>query len=89
MRAGEVIPIFFSTASKRLSTFIVFDDADVDAAVEGAMASKYRNTGQTCVCANRILVQDVVYDEFTVKLAEAVKKLKPASGFEAGATRVR
>jgi succinate-semialdehyde dehydrogenase/glutarate-semialdehyde dehydrogenase len=67
--------------------FIVFDDADVDAAVEGAMASKYRNSGQTCVCANRILVQDVVYDEFAAKLAEAVKTLKPASGFEAGATQ--
>ena len=52
--------------------FIVFDDADLDAAVEGAMASKYRNTGQTCVCANRLLVQDKVYDAFAAKLAEAV-----------------
>ena len=67
--------------------FIVFDDADVDAAVEGAMACKYRNTGQTCVCANRILVQDVVYDAFTAKFAEAVKRLKPAPGFDAGATQ--
>ena len=58
--------------------FIVFDDADLDAAVEGAMASKYRNTGQTCVCVNRIYVQDSVYDAFAQKLAEAVKKLKPA-----------
>ena len=58
--------------------FIVFDDADLDAAVEGAMASKYRNTGQTCVCANRIYVQDGVYDAFAAKLAEAVEKLKPA-----------
>ena len=67
--------------------FIVFDDADLDAAVDGAMASKYRNTGQTCVCVNRIYVQDAVYDGFAAKLAEAVKKLKPAPGLEAGATQ--
>ena len=67
--------------------FIVFDDADLDAAVEGTIASKYRNTGQTCVCANRIFVQDSVYDTFAAKLAEAVKKLKPAPGLEAGATQ--
>ena len=67
--------------------FIVFDDADLDAAVEGAMASKYRNTGQTCVCANRIFVQDAVYDVFAAKLAVAVAQLKPASGLEAGATQ--
>ena len=67
--------------------FIVFDDADLDAAVEGAMASKYRNTGQTCVCANRILVQDGVYDAFAAKLVEAVTTLMPAPGFEAGATQ--
>ena len=67
--------------------FIVFEDADLDAAVEGAIASKYRNTGQTCVCANRLLVQDAVYDEFAGKLAEAVKKLKPAPGMDAGATQ--
>lgn len=67
--------------------FIVFDDADLDAAVEGAMASKYRNTGQTCVCVNRIYVQDSVYDAFADKLSEAVKKLKPANGLEAGATQ--
>jgi succinate-semialdehyde dehydrogenase/glutarate-semialdehyde dehydrogenase len=67
--------------------FIVFDDADLDAAVEGAVASKYRNTGQTCVCANRIFVQDSVYDAFAVKLAEAVKTLKPAPGLEAGSTQ--
>src|SRR6185503_7711497 len=67
--------------------FIVFDDADLDAAVEGAIASKYRNTGQTCVCVNRIYVQDGVYDAFAAKLAESVKKLKPASGLEAGATQ--
>lgn len=67
--------------------FIVFDDADLDAAVEGAIASKYRNTGQTCVCANRLLIQDNVYDTFAAKLAAAVKKLKPASGLEPGATQ--
>jgi len=67
--------------------FIVFDDADLDAAVEGAIASKYRNTGQTCVCANRLLVQSGVYDRFAQKLADAVKKLKPASGLEEGATQ--
>jgi len=67
--------------------FIVFEDADLDAAVEGAIASKYRNTGQTCVCTNRLLVQDSVYDVFAQKLAAAVKKLKPAFGLEAGATQ--
>ena len=56
--------------------FIVFDDADLDAAVEGAIASKYRNTGQTCVCANRLLVQDGVYDAFAAKLAQP----SPAQG---------
>ncbi len=66
---------------------IVFDDADLDAAVEGAMASKYRNTGQTCVCVNRLLVQDSVYDAFAAKLAEAVRRLKPADGLEEGATQ--
>ena len=65
--------------------FIVFDDADLDTAVEGAIASKYRNSGQTCVCANRFLVQDGVYDAFAGKLAEAVKdQLKVGSGFDAG-----
>ncbi len=67
--------------------FIVFDDADLDAAVEGAVASKYRNTGQTCVCTNRLLVQESVYDAFAAKLAAAVKALKPAPGFEPGATQ--
>lgn len=60
--------------------FIVFDDADLDAAVEGAMASKYRNSGQTCVCANRFLVQDAVYDEFAQKLAAAVSRLRVGDG---------
>ena len=67
--------------------FIVFDDADLDAAVEGAIASKYRNTGQTCVCTNRVLVQDSVYDAFAAKLATAVKALKPAPGLEPGSTQ--
>ena len=66
--------------------FIVFDDADLDAAVQGAMMSKYRNAGQTCVCANRLLVQEGVYDKFAEKLAEAVKKLKVGDGTEAGIT---
>ncbi|PJO39976.1 NAD-dependent succinate-semialdehyde dehydrogenase [Delftia acidovorans] len=64
--------------------FIVFDDADLDAAVEGAMASKYRNTGQTCVCANRLLVQDGVYDAFMTRLKVAVQALKVGNGLEAG-----
>jgi succinate-semialdehyde dehydrogenase/glutarate-semialdehyde dehydrogenase len=67
--------------------FIVFDDADLDAAVEGAIASKYRNTGQTCVCANRILVQDGIYDRFVDKLVGAVGKLKVGNGLEAGVTQ--
>jgi succinate-semialdehyde dehydrogenase/glutarate-semialdehyde dehydrogenase len=64
--------------------FIVFDDADLDAAVEGAMVSKYRNNGQTCVCANRLYVQSGVYDAFTKKLAEKVGAMKVGDGFEAG-----
>jgi succinate-semialdehyde dehydrogenase/glutarate-semialdehyde dehydrogenase len=64
--------------------FIVFDDADLDAAVEGAIMSKYRNAGQTCVCANRIYVQDGVYDAFAAKLAEKMKTLKVGRGTEAG-----
>ncbi len=65
--------------------FIVFDDADLDAAVKGAIASKYRNTGQTCVCVNRVLVQASVYDAFAAKLVAAVSKLKVADGFTEGA----
>lgn len=61
--------------------FIVFDDADLDAAVEGAIASKYRNNGQTCVCTNRFLIQDGIYDEFTRKLVEAVGKMHVGNGF--------
>ena len=67
--------------------FIVFDDADVDAAVEGAMASKYRNAGQTCVCANRLYVQDGIYDQFADKLVAAVAKLKVGNGVDSGVTQ--
>lgn len=67
--------------------FIVFDDADLDAAVDGAMASKYRNTGQTCVCANRILVQDEIYDEFSARLVQRVQTLKVGNGNEEGTTQ--
>ncbi|MBV8622695.1 MAG: NADP-dependent succinate-semialdehyde dehydrogenase [Herbaspirillum sp.] len=67
--------------------FIVFDDADLDAAVEGAIASKYRNAGQTCVCANRIYVQDGVYEAFAAKLVAAVQKLKVGDGLENGVTQ--
>jgi succinate-semialdehyde dehydrogenase/glutarate-semialdehyde dehydrogenase len=66
--------------------FIVFDDADLDAAVVGAMASKYRNAGQTCVCANRILVQEAVFDAFAAKLVTAVKALKMGNGADDGVT---
>jgi len=66
--------------------FVVFDDADLDAAVEGAMMSKFRNTGQTCVCANRIFVQDSVYEGFAKKLAVAVGKMKVGPGTEDGVT---
>ena len=65
---------------------LVFDDADLDQAVAGAMASKYRNAGQTCVCANRILVQSGIYDRFAAALVEAVKKLAVGPGMEAGTT---
>ena len=64
--------------------FIVFDDADVDAAVEGALIAKYRNTGQTCVCANRFLVQNGIYDAFAEKLSARVAQLKVGNGFEEG-----
>ena len=64
--------------------FIVFEDADIDEAVRGAIASKYRNSGQTCVCANRFIVQEAVYDRFAEKLVAAVRQLKVGSGFEEG-----
>lgn len=66
--------------------FIVFDDADLDAAVEGALASKYRNAGQTCVCANRLYVQSGVYDAFAAKLAAKVETMAVGDGFKAGVT---
>ena len=91
---GKILMAQCASTVKKLSLelggnapFIVFDDADLDAAVEGAIMSKYRNTGQTCVCANRLLVQDTVYDTFARKLADAVGKLNPAPGTESGATQ--
>ena len=66
--------------------FIVFDDADIDAAVDGAITSKYRNNGQTCVCANRVYVQDTVYDAFAEKLATKISQLKVGNGMEEGVT---
>jgi len=93
-QVGKVLMAQCAGTVKKLSLelggnapFIVFDDADLDAAVEGAIASKYRNTGQTCVCANRLLVQSGVYDRFAQKLADAVTTLKPAPGLEEGATQ--
>ncbi len=67
--------------------FIVFDDADIDSAVDGAMVSKYRNAGQTCVCANRLYVQEGVYDAFVEKLAAKAKTIKVGNGFETGVTQ--
>jgi len=89
---GKLLMAQCATTVKKVSLelggnapFIVFDDADLDAAVLGAVASKYRNTGQTCVCANRLLVQAGVYEAFAKKLAEAVSKLRVGDGL-AGAT---
>src|SRR5689334_10521759 len=91
---GKILMAQCASTVKKLSLelggnapFIVFDDADLDAAVEGAIQSKYRNTGQTCVCANRLLVQDAVHDRFIEKLTVAVTALNPASGLEPGATQ--
>ncbi|MGQ0654782.1 MAG: NAD-dependent succinate-semialdehyde dehydrogenase [Betaproteobacteria bacterium] len=88
---GRVLMRQSSDTVKKLSLelggnapFIVFDDADLDAAVEGALASKYRNAGQTCVCANRLYVQDGVYDSFAAKLAEKVRGFKVGDGTESG-----
>jgi succinate-semialdehyde dehydrogenase/glutarate-semialdehyde dehydrogenase len=67
--------------------FIVFDDADLDSAAEGALASKYRNAGQTCVCANRLYVQDGVYDAFVARLIEKARSIKVGNGFEPGVTQ--
>src|SRR5262249_56101351 len=86
---GKILMAQCATTVKKLSLelggnapFIVFDDADLDAAVEGAIQSKYRNTGQTCVCANRLLVQGGVHDAFVEKLTAAVQNLKPAPRLE-------
>jgi len=91
---GKLLMAQCATTVKNLSLelggnapFIVFDDADLDAAVEGAIASKYRNTGQTCVCVNRMYVQGSVYDAFAAKLSEAVGRLKPGPGLEPGVTQ--
>ena len=91
---GRVLAAQCAPTLKRMSLelggnapFIVFNDADLDAAVAGAMASKYRNTGQTCVCSNRFLVQDGVYDAFAAKLAQAVAALKVGNGLEANVTQ--
>jgi len=90
-RVGKILMRQGAEQIKKLSLelggnapFIVFDDADVDAAVEGAMISKFRNAGQTCVCTNRILVQDGVYDEFVRKLSAAVAALPVGDGFTEG-----
>ena len=92
-RVGQILMRQCADGIKKISLelggnapFIVFDDADLDAAVDGAMIAKYRNSGQTCVCANRIYVQDSVYDAFAQKLAIAVKKLKPGNGMDEGVT---
>jgi succinate-semialdehyde dehydrogenase/glutarate-semialdehyde dehydrogenase len=88
---GRLLMAHCATTIKKLSLelggnapFIVFDDADVDAAVAGAMASKYRNAGQTCVCTNRLLVQEGIHDRFAEKLAEAVGKLRVGNGMDDG-----
>jgi succinate-semialdehyde dehydrogenase/glutarate-semialdehyde dehydrogenase len=88
-KIGRILMKQSSDTIKRLSLelggnapFIVFDDADLDAALDGAMVSKYRNTGQTCVCPNRILVQDAVYDAFASKLTAATRKLKVGNGVD-------
>ncbi|HEX7796152.1 MAG TPA: aldehyde dehydrogenase family protein, partial [Vicinamibacterales bacterium] len=83
--AGTMKKVSFELGGN--APFIVFDDADLDAAVEGAIVSKYRNTGQTCVCANRFLVQAGVYDEFARRLSDAVGRLKVGSGLEESVTQ--
>lgn len=91
---GKVLMAQCAGTVKRISLelggnapFIVFEDANLDAAVEGAIASKYRNSGQTCVCTNRFLVQDAVYNEFASRLAAAASRLKPGSGLDAATTQ--
>lgn len=92
-RVGKILMSQCSDTIKKMSLelggnapFIVFDDADLDAAVEGAMIAKFRNNGQTCVCANRIYVQDAVYDAFATKLAAKTKALTVGDGFAGGIT---
>lgn len=92
-RVGKLLMAQSAATVKRASMelggnapFIVFDDADLDAAVRGALASKYRNAGQTCVCVNRILAQDSIYDTFVTKLADAVRAMKVGDGFSDGVT---
>jgi succinate-semialdehyde dehydrogenase/glutarate-semialdehyde dehydrogenase len=89
---GKLLMRQSASTLKRLSLelggnapFIVFDDADLDAAVAGAIASKYRNAGQTCVCANRFYVQDAIYDRFAEKFARAAAQLRVGDGFDPGA----
>ncbi|MEQ8684562.1 MAG: NAD-dependent succinate-semialdehyde dehydrogenase [Imperialibacter sp.] len=89
---GKVLMSQSASTLKKLSlelggnaAFIVFDDADIDEAVKGAMASKFRNSGQTCVCVNRLIVQEGVYDEFVEKFSKAVAALKVGNGMEEGA----
>ncbi|MBP0115543.1 NAD-dependent succinate-semialdehyde dehydrogenase [Bradyrhizobium vignae] len=91
---GKILYQQASVGVKRLglelggnAPFIVFDDADIDAAVEGAIVSKYRNMGQTCVCANRIYAQDGIYDEFVQKLSKKVAAMKIGDGTESGVTQ--
>lgn len=90
-RIGQILMSQSASTLKKLSLelggnapFIVFEDANIDKAVEGAIVSKYRNSGQTCVCVNRILVHEKVYDEFTVKLSKAVSQMKVGNGLDAG-----
>src|SRR3569833_294030 len=92
-RVGKLLMKQCSSTLKKLSLelggnapFIVFDDADVDAAVAGAIASKFRSSGQTCVCANRIFVQKGIYDEFAQKFADKVRQFKVGNGFQEGVT---
>ncbi|MBB3236808.1 NAD-dependent succinate-semialdehyde dehydrogenase [Phyllobacterium endophyticum] len=92
-RVGAMLMQQSSATLKRLSLelggnapFIVFDDADIELAVSGVIASKFRNAGQTCICANRILVQDEIYDRFATRLVEAVGKLRTGDGLVAGST---
>lgn len=92
-RVGKIVMSQCAGTIKKMSLelggdapFIVFDDADIDAAVEGAMIAKYRNNGQTCVCANRIYVQAAVYDEFAAKLKQRISGLNLGNGFSDGVT---